>query len=102
MVETRLLVVRQGLESRKKPTFHETTAREISSYGRSVELCCTSEYFRDTSVSPKSWWVSLDLCEAGVITACDGSRMPATGVTSQAVRLELRANRTAQSFSRFH
>ena len=45
---------------------------------------------------PKSGWVSPDLCEAGVNTACDGSRIPATRVTSQAVSSKLRGNRAAK------
>lgn len=48
-----------------------------------------SEYFGDTSVSTNHGVVVPVLCEAGVDTAYDGSRILAPRVTSQAVKLRL-------------
>lgn len=55
-----------------------------------------TEYFSDTSVSPNHGVVVPVLCEAGVNTAYDGSRILAHRVTSQAVKLRLAANRAAK------
>lgn len=55
-----------------------------------------SKYFGDTSVSPNHGVVVPVLCEAGVDTAYDGSRILVPRVTSQAVKLRLAANREAK------
>lgn len=97
MVETRLFCCREAHKVRRKAIFHAPQLSEISSYG-GVTL---SEHFGDTSVSPNHGVVVPVLCEAGVDTAYDGSRILSPRVTSQAVKLRLATNRPARlPFSR--
>lgn len=88
-----MLQLAQSWEGHAEAVFHKTTMSEISNHVRSLQLCyifgVLSRYICFSQIMVV---VSPDLCEAGMNTACDGSRIQLTRVTSQAVRLKLPAN----------